>query len=321
MVHKKWIAAALCLPVVLPVSAWAQSSVQVSGFLDMGIYRDSDKATKLGPIQRSNIQFTGKEDLGNGLAVTFKLSHRFDTSTGANESSTKPFWHGESTVGLQGGFGSLQLGRRLDAVWANDWNYDPWGNFNSIASPAWDMWHYGVPSDIHANSGTPDYGRLNNGIFYDSPTFGGFTLHLSGSPERVNPATDKRPYSAAVQYKNAHVSAMYGHGRNNAGSRDNFWGINGKLGNFNLMGAYDRSKFDGNQARAITVGATYQLNQWQLRTGAGRVKVNGVEVQKMYAAGAQYNLSKRTSVYFDVARKIYPTSKVNTFGGGIAHAF
>ena len=104
------------LMAALPLTGvWAQaSSVQVSGFLDLGIYRDFSGTAQLGTIQRSHITFSGVEDLGGGLKTTFRLSHRLDLDTGLNEGfGQKPFWHGESTVGLRGDWGHVRLGRAL----------------------------------------------------------------------------------------------------------------------------------------------------------------------------------------------------------------
>jgi len=67
------------------ISAHAQSTATVSGFLDVGAYRGFDKVKRVGTIQRSNIAYSGSEDLGGGLAATFKLSHRLDLDTGTSE--------------------------------------------------------------------------------------------------------------------------------------------------------------------------------------------------------------------------------------------
>ena len=62
----------------LPAIGWAQSSVTVGGLLDSGVFRDFDRANKVGTIQRSNVAISGFEDLGGGLKATFRLSTRFD---------------------------------------------------------------------------------------------------------------------------------------------------------------------------------------------------------------------------------------------------
>lgn len=304
----------------LTLGVQAQSSVAISGYLDVGIYRDTSKTWQVGPIQRSNIQFSGEEDLGGGLAATFALNHRFDTSTGANESVDKPFWHGESTVGLKGGFGAVQFGRRLDAMYANDWSFDPWGYFDRIASPAWDLWHYNFPSDPKGNNGTPEYGRLNNGVFYDSPTMGGFTVHLSGSPEKA-PGDANRPLTAAVQYKSGWFAGMLAHGKNSAGNTDTFVGLKGTFSNVGVMGAYDISKAGASKAKSTTLGATYTVDLWTLKAGWGQVDVDGTKAEKMVGIGASYALSKRTTLYADFGHKSYPTQSANTYGVGMAHSF
>lgn len=310
----------------LTVTAHAQSDVTVSGYLDAGIYRDTSKTSQLGPIQRSNIKFSGNEDLGGGLSVTFALSHRFDTGTGAVEDDGKPYFHGESTVGLKGAFGSIQLGRRLDAVWSYDYSFDPWENFDRIASPAWDLWHYNFPSDPKGNNGKPEYGRLNNGIFYDSPSFGGFTVHISGSPETSDGDANK-PLAAAVQYNNDVLTALVAHGKNSAGNTDSFAGLRVNLSSVAIMGAYNVSKAvasnptPSSKAKSITLGATYTLDLLTLKAGWGQVDVDDVKAQKMVGLGASYSLSKRTRVYVDWARKKYPNKSASTYGGGIAHSF
>jgi predicted porin len=317
----KFTAVPLAAAILLAsASAHAQSSVTISGTIDIGMYRDLDHTTHLGPISRSNIAFSGVEDLGGGLAATFKLSHRFDPSNGGNESGTKPFWHGESTVGLKGGWGSIKFGRALDAISANDWEFDPWYNFDRIASPAWDLWHYNFPSDPKANSGTAEYGRLNNGIFYDSPTFGGFQLHLSGSPQSEAGEPDKA-LGGSLHYKNQYFSGMVAHERNAAGNTDNFLGLKSGFGSFGIMGVYDVSKAGASKAKTTTLGATYAISNVTLQAGWGQVNLDGVKAEKMFSLGAVYALSKRTNVYADFAHKTFVASSGNTYGVGIAHSF
>lgn len=300
--------------------AAAESGVKISGMLDIGIYRDTNKDWQVGPIQRSNVMLSGQHELGDGLTATFALSHRFDTGTGANESDTKPIWHGESTVGLKGAFGSVQAGRRLDAIYANDWNYDPWGNFDRIASPAWDLWHYNFPSDPKGNKGTAEYGRLNHGIFYDSPSFGGVTVHLSGSPQ-TDDTDNNKPYAGAVQYQSELISGMLAHGKNSAGNTDTFLAVNGKVAGVSLMGAYDESKAGASKAKSSTIGAAYTMNLLTLRGGAGQVDLDGVKAEKMVGLGANYNAYKDTNVYADLARKKFTDRSATTYGLGVSYSF
>ena len=59
----------------------------------------------------------------------------------------------------------MRLGRALDAMYSQDWQFDAWGNYDRIASPAWDIWHFNYPFDPTADLGAPDFGRLSNGVF------------------------------------------------------------------------------------------------------------------------------------------------------------
>lgn len=296
------------------------SSLTLSGSLDTGVYRDASKVWQVGPIQRSQVRLDGVEDLGGGLSATFALSHRFDSGTGDLESSTKPFWYGESTVGLKGPFGAVQVGRRLDAIYNLDWEFDPWANYDRVASPAWDMWHYNFPSDPSGNNGTPEYGRLNNGVFYDSPEVGGVSLHLSGSLER-DPTYGGRAGGAAVRYAHAGFSGVLARVRNSRGDTDSFAGARMAWGDLALMSAYNVSKSDTSTAKAFTLGTTYAINRLTLKAAWGLLRVDGSQTETLVGLGASYALSKRTSVYADLSRKRFAENTAYLPGVGITHNF
>ncbi|MEG2047734.1 MAG: porin, partial [Comamonas sp.] len=289
------------LSMALPVAA--QSQVSIGGLIDAGVYRGFDGVNQMGTIQRSNLAISGREDLGGGLQATFRLSTRFDMDTGQSEGAgSKPFWYDESTVGLQGGFGHVRMGRALSAMWSQDWKFDPWGNFNRIASPAWYQWHYLTPTDRYSNSGSAEYGRMANGIFYDSPTIAGFTLHLSASPERTEvPVTlrrEGRGYSASLNYDSDSLSGMLAFERNSSGDKDTFAAAKYRFGPAAVMAAWDYSRvaLNTNTAKAITLGATYQMGATTLKAGYGRQRMQE-QTNHFYSLGADYALSKRTTLY------------------------
>lgn len=309
------------------VPAHAQSTVSISGLVDLGVYRGFNKTNNVGTIQRSNIAFSGTEDLGGGMAATFKLSHRFDADTGASEGAGfKPFWQGESTVGLKGPWGSVRLGRALDAVSNNDWAYDPWYNFNRIASPAWQMWHYNYASDRTSNGGTAEYGRLTNGVFYDSPSFGGFAVHLSGAfEESTAPGGGTgNNLGFSANYDQGPVSLMAAHSKNSSDDTVTFVGGKYTMGAFSVMGAYDKSKFEGpvdSKAKTYTLGVAYRIGAAELKAGYGRLNVDGARTN-FVGLGADYALSKRTSVYVSAGRNDPATGSTTTaYGVGVAHSF
>jgi predicted porin len=299
--------------------AHAQSNVAISGYLDIGVFRDKDETWKVGNFGRSHLQFAGTEDLGGGLAATFRLRTRFDIDTGNIEGNgSKPFWHGESTVGLKGGFGAMRLGRALDAIQSQDWAFDAWGNNNRVASPAWDLWHWNYSADPRGGGS----GRVANAVFYDSPAFANTELHVSYSPETV-PGDLHKNRAASLVYNDGTIRAMVGSARNSAGARETSVGLLGKISALTLMGMYNVSKSAaGSEAKVTTLGATYDLGATTLRAGWGQADVDSVKKERIVAVGAAYRLSKRTSLFADVASKRFPTDGTKTvYGVGVAHSF
>lgn len=309
--------------------ARAQSSLTLNGMLDLGVFRDFDGASKVGTIQRSNLAIVGTEDLGGGVKAVLRLATRAELDTGASEGAGyKPFWHDEATIGLQGGWGTVRAGRAMTAMWANDWKFDPWANFNRIASPAWQHWHYLTPSDPFGNNGTAEYGRLNNGIFYDSPTVRGVTLRLSGSPERQREqGATRRPVSVVLEYGQGAVAAMAAFERNSIGDRDTFVAGKYTLGVVAIMAAHDdsRARATGGRSRAATLSATWQVAPAVLlKTGYSRQRLDA-GVDHFVSLGADYSLSRRTTLYASLGRHRAtpqtPQMLHTAFGFGIAHLY
>lgn len=301
------------------VPAAAQSNVTISGSLDIGVFRDTAGVKNVGTIQRSHLQFAGSEDLGDGLAATFRLRHRLDLDTGTSEGNgSKPFWHGESTVGLRGGFGALRLGRALDAIQSQDWAFDPWENYDRISSPAWDLWHWNYSADP-AGGGS---GRVANAVFYDSPKVADFSLHVSASPESPAGAVTKTR-AAALLYNNGTLRALLGSAKNSAGATETSLGLRGNFGSVSVMGLYNLSESAaGSKAKVATLGATYTLGATLLRAGWGQADVDGVKRERLTSVGAKYSLSKRTSIYADLASKRFSTTGTKqVYGVGLTHSF
>ncbi len=318
---------------LMPVLALTTSSVfaqgvAISGSLDIGVFRGFDKSNNVGTIQRSNIAFTGSEDLGDGMSATFALSHRLEVDTGKGEGAgSKPFWQGESTVGLKSGWGHVRLGRALDVVSANDWSYDPWYNFDRIASPAWNNWHWNYASDRTSNTGSAEYGRLTNGVFYDSPNFNGITVHLSGSFENDSTtagAGTGNNGGVSLNYDKGPVSMMLASSKNRSGDTVLFAGAKYTIGAFDVMGAYDKSVYKAatdSTAKVYTLGAVYRIGAASLKAGYGHRDVDGAKT-KFIGLGANYALSKRTSVYVSLGNnRPDGADNATAYGVGVTHSF
>jgi len=328
--------AALTALVLSSGALHAQSSVTIDGWLDAGIMKKSGGPTALGTPGRNYIAFSGSEDLGSGMAATFRLSHRFELDTGQVENSdaARPFWKGEATVGLKGGFGSVRLGRALTPLWDLAWKFDPWYNFERIASPQW--WHFAP--DFLTDPQTREYSRLNNGIFYDSPAMGGFSAHVSFSPEK-NALTDRtRSIGGSLNYDGGNLSLMLGVERNSQKDKALFLGASYAFGALQLMGGYNHVKLDPESAifgldwtnwagasdpktkrTSLQLAATYAQGPHTYRAGVSRDFQGSTNAfnfigstfdnagtgfsgaSSMFSLGYSYSISKRTTLYANVS--------------------
>jgi predicted porin len=98
-------------------SAMAQSSVTISGRVDMGLVSVDDgvgRQTRAdsGTYTASRLGFGGVEDLGGGLSAGFYMENRFAADTGTPLSATKFFNAGTQVYLADRTLGSLTLGRQ-----------------------------------------------------------------------------------------------------------------------------------------------------------------------------------------------------------------
>ena len=352
---------ATALALLLPAAAFAQSSVSVSGWLDIGVSKKTGGNTQVGSIGRNSLSFAGREDLGDGLSAVFRLSTRFDLDTGTVEASDsqRPFWKDEATVGLKGGFGTVRLGHGLSPLWAQSWAFDAWDNYDRIASPHW--WQF-VP-DYLTGADTHDYARLNNSIFYDTPTLGGFSGHFSYTPEK--PGTElTHPVSASFNYEQDGFAAMLAVERNSQKDKALFAGASVRLAGIRWLASYSQVKLNPDGAifsaawtnwagaserhtkrSSFNLSAVRTVGAHTLKAGVGRDfqgSTNGFNYigstfdkagtgfsgpSTIASAGYVYAFSKRTSVLAELSRTNWETTDDNGrtsalgYAVGINHAF
>ncbi|MDA1813394.1 porin, partial [Bacillus cereus] len=114
MKHKHWLAAGGMA--ALGMSAWAQSSVEMFGIVDVHINSARSGATRLSRLEdggsaASRIGFRGSEDLGGGLKAIYTLESGFAPDQGTFNQGGRGFGR-QSWVGLGGNWGSLTMGRQ-----------------------------------------------------------------------------------------------------------------------------------------------------------------------------------------------------------------
>ena len=186
-------------------AAQAQSSVTIYGIVDTGVVYQSKVSTGAGTtgskfglnsgvIQGSRIGFKGVEDLGGGLSAVFNLETGFSNDTGALQGSdaatSSNLFRRKSVVGLQGGFGSVLVGRQTDFA-------DTISAYTSVAD--FGGWTGNVGHNLDRLEGT----RTNNSISYTTNNLSGFTGNLIyGFGETAGQTSAGQSFGAGLKYDN-----------------------------------------------------------------------------------------------------------------------
>lgn len=151
---------------ILAGTVHAQSSVTLSGYMYGGLGLNSGGVkSDARAAGTSSFMFSGKEDLGGGRAVLFKMESGFNATTGAQANPTTLF-DKQTFIGLQGGWGTLRAGRVYTPAFATlSLVADPTGTYSALTT-----------TNIMEVHGV----RLNRGIIYNSPGFDPWTYARRG---------------------------------------------------------------------------------------------------------------------------------------------
>ena len=177
---KKWCVAAAMAVVS---GAWAQSSVTVSGLVDvyvgsMRMAGDTGRKSVVdsGGMTTSYFGFSGIEDLGGGLAAGFKLGSFFRADSGQfGRFNGDTNMSRDANVFLTGKFGTLTLGRAMAPNFLPTILFNPFGDSFAFS-----------PLVLHANvsttgwpytTSTADTGWSNQ-VTYSIPTWGGLSANV-----------------------------------------------------------------------------------------------------------------------------------------------
>ena len=328
--------------------ASAATSVTLYGTVDAGYegwsfskaYSGVDNTFVQGGTSESNSNFgiKGQEDLGNGLAAIFTLEGRFGADVGAIDSNDS-FFHREATVGLKGSFGEVKIGRAKSQMELALGGIVPGHrvadvDLYSVAATrhsnglfySYDNAGFSFGADVTTKGGAA--GNATEGVSgtgtkvgygarlgYAGQVGGNVTLlaraayQNDGTPVTVGTKTVKTQewgglLAAVVPFSSNSltVGVAYAQGKGNASDLTDAKGlIPGRVGvdKARTLSAVVAAGFGSNDS-------AYLKYQQRKGTTAGATDYNG----NVWAAGYEHSLSKRTSVYADVA---YATIK-NTGG-------
>lgn len=309
--------------------AHAQTAVVIDGSIDSAVqYRQQAVGSNtlgLSSSQRNTnyIGISGTEDIGGGLKGIFQIRTNYG-SEGVRNDGTAATSVGDQNawLGLQGGFGTVKLGRDLNPQFLQVSAYSTFGT--------------GFLNNRSAmNAGSVD-ARWNNSVQYVTPSLSGFGLQVMVAPRNENvtafgtagatnftfnggiatPANLGMPVSARATYGAGPLSAGLAMTRNGSAGPDTVWNLGGSY-NFGVATIKAQYERDNNTraagfANGAALSAADVKNAWLIAAEGGipgtavvlraqYSKRNTATLQspfeKSYGLGADYNLSKRTVAY------------------------
>ena len=308
--------------------AHAQSNVTIYGIVDTGFIKESGSDIRMGENVNNRIGFRGVEDLGSGQKATFELEKRFNLNDGtlkesngvntANDKTTD--WDGAANVGLKGdNWGAVRLGRMNELPTESIRKFDP-------------FYQYGVAGMIDS---TQRAARISNTVRYDSLNWSGFhfgaSYSLGGNTDRdsvkagsvmddvLKNGADNDGYAVSLGYDNGPLSLAGNWSRLADSDKSSVWNLGAayKFGPAKVSLVYQQTKdkgwYLGDQTDTKSTQKDWLLGlEWTIGQGRLNASVQYLEVSDAdaftgdkdlykYAIGYTYNLSKRTSVYGNVA--------------------
>jgi predicted porin len=312
-------------------AASAQSSVTLSGRVDAGVIR-ANGDWQMGGSQSGYNAFTlsATEDLGGGMRAFFALNHRFNINNGtinpggSTGGDRSQFWR-NSWVGLGGGFGDVRLGRILMPLQDMNGGFDVFDT-GYVASAG-----FLGGGGVHTG-GIAATVRANNAIYYRTPSLGGFFAHaaIAAGDQQVFSTTTQtyssgaeRPIGFAAGYYAGPIRIGVAYDRNAADLKTVavYGGFNAGFANF--MAQYEKGDLTAaDEVDRWSLGAKVPLGAMTFKAGYSSYSD---EERKTLGLGLQYDLSKRTNVYTNVAKRSgdgwSDNAKKTQFDLGVTHAF
>jgi predicted porin len=305
--NKKLLALAVAGACVAP-AAMAQTAnpVTLYGQLRMDLEWVEAKGTNGAPSRNrlvdhpSLLGVRGKEDLGGGLKAVFQLETAFDsddasgtaTTTGANASGA---FNRNSGVGLEGGFGTIMLGR--------------WDTPMKQAIGATDLW--GDVNKADYTAGTMDQGNFSrrdaNVVQWWSPNWGGFQIKAQYQADEAKGASgNPQDMGASITYTRGGLYLAYAYEQHDdqsgstttSGQKEegNVFGAKWTTGNFTVSGHYgEYKKVGGAKDKSYYIGGQYNIGKNELIVTFQNSEQGAAECD-VIGAGWRYRFSKRTYV-------------------------
>ncbi len=334
--NKKLIALAVAAATVAP-AAMAQTANPVTLYGRIYVMFENVKADggTAAPIPSRNrvnnngaslLGVRGTEDLGGGLKAFFQLETEFRP-----DQNDTTFGNRNSGVGLQGGFGSVLLGRWDTPFKLASAKYDPFGDTTLAGFTAvmGDRGNFNRRDQNVAQWWSPNWSGVQARVSYTANE--GRTSTVSPVVTSMNATYDKGPISLAYAYeKHKDIFKNYtGAVGNVAGASERGMTLGGSItfGPMRAAAVVQRYKKNGGGATVTsdqkaqmfnlmyTAGKNQFVFQMQRsKDGATRATSAAAVAEpdsKVNSVGYFYNFSRRTSLI-----AVYNQTKNNSFGLG-----
>jgi predicted porin len=295
-------------------AAFAQSTVQITGNMDVGLVKAGDAKgafTHGGANSTPSLNFNVVEDLGGGMSAQgfYELNPNL-VSQGTDASSKAIIGKGQAFVGLTTGFGTVRLGTPNTGLLTTQANRTPFGT--ALGS------NYNLLGAIATT-------RMEGAIQYRSPAIQGFTAVIDYKPAAETTAGGATKATSIVTLTGSVAGVLLSYSNSN-----------------NQVTTAADDADDAEQTKRNDLSAQYKIDSLTLYYGYGKATgqkaVNNIaakydmgaislmgnyakqDTTKATTVGVQYNLSKRTNVYAK-----YNTTKtdasVKTTAIGLRHSF
>lgn len=293
---------ALAVMAALPAFAQAQTSIQLTGSVDVAaesLNKDANGGEK-GDLHvtdgiwgATRVGIVGTEDLGGGLTALFNLEYRARADDGRLDDADV-FYSGQSWVGLAGGFGTVKLGRHDTPL---QLAIDGTGDMTAGS------WYY------HGDGLAELTGTRSNAVTYETPSLGGFSLYGQYSAgEATAPEGDANLhklndfYGIGARGEWGPVSLGLGYQVNDGAKIAN-------IKNRNEAGAALGARFG-----RFGAGVTYAQTEVKYENGATSNKTKGA------AASLSFQVTETGTAYLTYRREDPQGDNNNVDGVGLTYA-
>jgi predicted porin len=328
---------ALAALATVATAAQAQSSVTVYGVMDVGIATINNvggtdkRVTGLqnGGLSTSRLGFRGTEDLGGGLSANFNLEAEVLADTGSQTSTPEALFARASWVGLSSkDLGSVQLGRMNhftydqaiagDAfganniggfVAANNGFYARLENAVTVKSPVIKGIQLGAQTGTRTGyslngANVNQYGEVA-GVYNGNRVNGVFASYNNG-PLELGASWGNTKENTGIELSSiTNAFARYNFGpvklftgwaeqKNDNEYRVNTSGTTGATTTTATTSALKVTTYFLGATAPLTSNINLMANAIQVKN---ELKSGAVQEPRVYALGATYSLSKRTTLY------------------------